>query len=87
MVLKSAQSTVGVPKSELDKLKNLPGAKENNSGMFNTTVVEAVPNFNQTDAEKVVQGRHNSYIIMGRDRPRDIESGYGGIGVTQCGTK
>ena len=86
MVLKSAQSTVGVPKSELDKLKNLPGAKENNSGMFNTTVVEAVPNFNQTDAEKVVQGRHNSYIIMGRDRPRDIESGYGGIGVTQCGT-
>ena len=86
MTLKEGQSTVGVPQSELDKLKNQPGAKEKNSGLFNTSVVEAVPNFNHTEAETVYQGKHNSYIVMGRDRPRDIESGYGGIGVTQCGT-
>ena len=86
MVLKRAQSTVGVQPSELDKLKQVPNAKELNSGKFNTTVVEAVPNYNITNAETVQKGKHNAFIIMGRDRPRDIESGYGGIGVTQCGT-
>jgi hypothetical protein len=86
MVLKKAQSTVGVPASELEKLKNLPAGDKNNSGLSNTSIVEAVPNFNQTAAETVYKGKHNSYIVMGRDRPRDIQSGYGGIGVTQCGT-
>lgn len=86
MVLKKAQSTVGVPISEIDKSKNLPGAADNNGGLFNTNILEAIPNFNQTSAEVVHKGKHNSYIIMGRDRPRDIESGYGGAGVTQCGT-
>tara|TARA_A100001515_G_scaffold140832_2_gene137006 strand:+ start:1894 stop:2820 length:927 start_codon:yes stop_codon:yes gene_type:complete len=86
MTLQSGQSTVGVPQSELDKLKSTPNAEQLNSGLFNTSVVEAVPNFNQTEAETVYQGKHNSYIVMGRDRPRDIQSGYGGVGVTQCGT-
>jgi hypothetical protein len=86
MVLKKAQSTVGVPESELQKLKDLPDAQRDNSGLSNTSVVEAIPNYNSTNAETVYKGKHNSYIVMGRDRPRDIESGYGGIGVTQCGT-
>jgi|TARA_R110000744_G_scaffold97115_5_gene187754 hypothetical protein len=86
MVLKKKQSLVGLPKSVRDQINETPNYYEKNNGLYNTHVVEVNPNYNNTDAEVVKKGLHNSFIIMGRDRPRGIDSGYGGIGATQCGT-
>ena len=58
--------------------------KNENNGMFNTHVVEAIPQYNQAESEKIVQGPGNQFIIMGRDRPRGITSGYGGSGHTHA---
>ena len=53
---------------------NLQKASER-GGLFNRTLLEATPNFNATDAEGAkfadggIKGFHNTFIIMGRDRP------------------
>ncbi len=38
------------------------------------------PTFNKADCETVFRGQNNSYIVLGRDRPGDLGSGYGGRG-------
>jgi len=86
MVLLKKQVIEGVSDKTKEDIKNTPSYATNNSGQFNTHVVEPVPNYNSTEAETVYQGQHNSFIVFGRDRPRDIESGYGGNGTTHCGT-
>ncbi len=43
------------------------------------------PIFNRTSAEKVIEGKHNTFIVLGRDRPGGIESGYGGLGHVKAG--
>lgn len=55
-------------------------------GIGNRPKLEKVPKFNQTTSEKVFQGEGtNSWIVLGRDRPKSPATGYGGIGATQCG--
>jgi len=44
---------------------------------------ELVPTFNQTSAEKVYSNG-NSWIVLGRDRPTDPSSGYGGSNHTRA---
>jgi len=41
--------------------------------------------FDYTNSEKVIKGQNNTWIVLGRDRPSDRSSGYGGIGETKCG--
>ena len=68
---------------------NRGSAKEReitNQGTFGEKRVEAVPNFIQTESEKVIAGQNNQWIVMGRDRPGNIASGYGGTGDTQAGS-
>lgn len=43
------------------------------------------PNYNEASGEKVIQGKNNQYITLGRDRPGGVMSGYGGMGDTHCG--
>lgn len=43
------------------------------------------PIFNNTLSEKVIQGQDNTWIILGRDRPSDWDSGYGGMGHLKAG--
>ncbi len=43
------------------------------------------PNYNEASGEKVLQGKNNQYITLGRDRPGGVMSGYGGQGDTHCG--
>jgi hypothetical protein len=45
-----------------------------------------VPIFDATTAEKVIKNDHNAWIVLGRDRPADISSGYGGLGHTGAGS-
>lgn len=55
------------------------------SGIAGDILIEAVPTFLQTPSEKVISGKNNTFIVLGRDRPRAKTSGYGGIGHTQAG--
>jgi hypothetical protein len=60
-------------------------------GLYNTTLLEATPDFNATDAEGAkfadggIKGYHNTFIIMGRDRPGSPESGTGAGPATHNG--
>ena len=54
-------------------------------GLNNSALLESVPSLESTSAETVYQGSNNSFVIMGRDRPDIIESGFGGRGANDCG--
>lgn len=55
-------------------------------GVGNRLSPEFVPKFNQAECEKVMQGRGtNSWVVLGKDRPKGTASGYGGIGADHCG--
>jgi len=56
-----------------------------NDGLFCTDVQEKVPNRYKAGCEKVIKGRNNSWIVLGRDRPSTVVTGAGGAGYTQCG--
>ena len=53
------------------------------AGVFCDSITEAVPMFDRANCERVT--RHgNSWIVLGRDRPASLASGYGGEGHTQA---
>ena len=60
-------------------------------GLFNRSILEAVPVYNATEAEGArfadggIKGFHNTFIIMGRDRPASESSGGGADPTTHCG--
>lgn len=56
------------------------------SGINCGNLIEAVPKFDKAPSEVVISNENNSWIILGRDRPADITSGYGGKGNTQAGS-
>tara|TARA_R100000005_G_C5002635_1_gene210344 strand:+ start:1585 stop:2628 length:1044 start_codon:yes stop_codon:yes gene_type:complete len=62
-----------------DLKKNYPGV----GGSFQP---EPEPKFIETESEHVIKGKNNSYIVMGKDRPGNIFSGYGGLGNTRSNT-
>ena len=53
-------------------------------GVFCEELAEPIPNFAQAPCEVIYQGKNNNYIVMGRDRHRSRNSGYGGKGDTQA---
>lgn len=55
-------------------------------GVAGDALLEPVPNFIKTPSEKVIQGANNTWIVLGRDRPSNRLSGYGGKGHTQAGS-
>jgi len=59
-------------------------SKIDNFGTFNSRLVEAIPNFKQSDSEFVYSNPNNSWLVLGRDRPGPLQSGYGGRGDTQA---
>jgi hypothetical protein len=69
-----------IPEQVKKEGENVADFQKFNSGVNNSHLVEANPNYNQTESEIVYQGKHNSLIVLGRDRPRGITSGYGGKG-------
>ncbi len=67
-------------------IENMEGARPN--GVFCTPVDEDVPTHEKAGCEIVYPGLispHNTYIVLGRDRPESLASGCGGEGITQCG--
>ena len=57
------------------------------SGVNSQNLVEPVPQFDRADSDSgdTIKGKNNAWIVLGRDRPAGLESGYGGKGQTQCG--
>ena len=67
---------------------NVEKAKEAGQrvGCHNQPLDEGFPTFEYATSEKAVgTGDNNSYIIVGRDRPTNLSSGYGGACATQAG--
>ena len=56
-----------------------------NTGVYGDPLIEAVPVYNRARSERVTAGENNTFIVMGRDRPRDLSSGNGGEPVSHCG--
>lgn len=83
---KQAVDTSGLNSQQRQKLANTPVEFRNviNQGTFGESRLEAVPNFIQTESEHVISNKNNSWIVLGRDRPRGVASGYGGTGDTQA---
>tara|TARA_R100001591_G_scaffold56194_1_gene65944 strand:- start:416 stop:1471 length:1056 start_codon:yes stop_codon:yes gene_type:complete len=55
-------------------------------GIACETMVEPVPQFDRAPCETVIAGRNNAWITLGRDRPGNRLTGYGGAGHSHCGT-
>lgn len=53
-------------------------------GVAGSTIVEPVPEYISTPSEKIFSNSNNAWIVLGRDRPANKMSGYGGRGDTQC---
>ena len=54
-----------------------------NLGFDNTHIPEFIPEFKKSQVEKVINN-NNSFIVLGKDRPANFGSGYGGKGHTQA---
>ena len=57
------------------------------SGVNCQDLVEPVPQFDRADCDSgdSINGKNNTWIVLGRDRPAGLATGYGGQGQTQCG--
>jgi len=62
------------------------GGRGVGQGEFHTPRYEPIPIRKQTPTEKVINNEHNAWIVLGRDRPASIGSGYGArpINGTAC---
>lgn len=54
-------------------------------GIAQKEILEVVPAYDRSPTEKIYQGPNNSFVILGRDRPNNMYSGYGGRGATGAG--
>ena len=55
------------------------------AGLFCGNIDEKIPEFDKAKCEVVMQGNHNAFVVLGRDRNASWASGNGGDGMTQCG--
>lgn len=51
-------------------------------GLNNDVISEPIPGFATAPSEKVISNNSNAWIVLGRDRPSNVASGYGGQGST-----
>ena len=51
-------------------------------GLNNDVISEPIPGFDVAPCEKVISNNSNAWIVLGRDRPSNVASGYGGQGST-----
>jgi hypothetical protein len=81
---KESYDVSGVPESTLQFGSRIPAQSLGaGTGAFNTPLLEAIPQYIKSQAEKV-NSHGNSHIVLGRDRNASRASGYGGQGHTQA---
>jgi|TARA_R100000234_G_scaffold72758_1_gene44841 hypothetical protein len=76
----------GFSEEQLEKLRS-SGALDvpSQTGVGNTQLVEPVPVYEKGGSDVVMNNSNNAWIVLGRDRPSTLQSGYGGKGSTQAG--
>ena len=78
------------PQHVKDKLKNRTFEEYlSTEGVLCSNLIEPVPNYRKAPCEVIVSegnAKNNQWIVMGRDRPSSLSSGYGGMGHAKCGT-
>ena len=55
-------------------------------GLNGKHLPEAIPKYDRSDCEVIYQNKNNASIVLGRDRPGNKLSGYGGAGHSNCGS-
>ena len=75
----------GVPVSKKRYRQQLNRPDAHGGGVFQDRILEAHPHYNAAPSEAITEGENNNFIILGRDRPRGLKSGYGGKGDTHSG--
>ena len=76
--------TTGATDEELE-LNAFNQGNNPKQGMFGQNIDEPFRRRRRTSSEKIINGKNNSYIALGRDRSASTADGYGGRGHTQCG--
>jgi len=71
-------------KHENQKYINDSKKSGKNQGIGQKPILEPLPTFEPSQTEKIIRGSNNSFIVLGRDRPSVLKSGYGGKGATQA---
>lgn len=86
--LKKALELDNIDKQLRKKLENSPAytAQSIGKGSAGKRVTEAFPDFYAAAAERVLENGTNAYVVIGKDRPGSILSGYGGRGDSGAGT-
>jgi hypothetical protein len=62
-----------------------PNGRGVGAGLFHQPLFEAVPKRINAPSEHVIAGTNNTWIVLGRDRPASLGSGYGATGVNNAG--
>lgn len=70
----------------LNDKKRVSNNNTRNLGFGNRKIIEPVPNYIQSESEKVISNDNNAWVVLGRDRPSNLLSGYGGKGYTGAGS-
>tara|TARA_R100000315_G_C5231606_1_gene142656 strand:- start:1530 stop:2480 length:951 start_codon:yes stop_codon:yes gene_type:complete len=81
-----AVSRNGLSSAALRSIASTPTTTIGGTGVSGDKILESVPEFISTESEHVIKNQNNSFIVLGRDRPSNRTSGYGGQGETQCGS-
>ena len=96
-ILETLLGRVKAPLRDLDKNSefakqfyenSVPDVKSGTSaqGLNNQSLAEPMPNYVPADGERVISAGTNAQIVLGRDRPSNLTSGYGGQGATGAGS-
>ena len=68
-----------------ERAKRLYRSAPPGSGYYHTNLIEPLPHFVKAPCEKEIRGKNNTSIVLGRDRPGTVASGYGAKGATGAG--
>jgi len=77
---------VAEPKNQTGLKKDAANDRGAPTGLYSGHKYEGFPQYLAAPCEKVIPGENNSWIVLGRDRPADMESGLGGQGRESCAT-
>ena len=88
---KTMKGLVSGMKLAVDRAMSFRQRATKEGGLYNSNILEAVPHFRFTEAEGAeladggLKGKHNTFIIFGRDRPGSADSGGGASPTTHNG--
>ena len=93
-ILETLMGKVKTPLRDLEKNSefakqfyenSIPDVKSGHSaqGLNSQSLAEPMPNYIPADAERVIDAGTNAQIVLGRDRPSNLTSGYGGQAQAQ----